>query len=525
MSVAPRALLPAVAALSLAVAAAIVLLRTDFTPAARRPNVVLVTLDTTRPDYLSAYGGHNATPAFDALAAEGVRFDAVLSSSAVTPVSHATILTGRYQYEHGLRVLSAGSGFRLPEHEPTIATTLRAAGYVTAAVHSAFPVSGYFGFRRDYDHWDSFDGALEHHPGDTKTSWDSRVLQRRSDETTDRCLAVVREARRAGAPFFLWIHYWDPHDPIVLPPPEFLSHIDGSGDAGAANSNLYEQVYAAEVRFLDRQFGRLVEGLRAEGAYDDTLLAVTADHGEGLRDGFERHGWGKHRMTYQEQLHVPLLLRGPGVPAGPSVSQMVRTVDIVPTLLDFAGLDGTGYSGRSLRPLVEGGTLEPAVAYADQVNAYDANASMVVARPDAAFLFTVCDGEWKLTYRPHMFEATELFNLVQDPGETRNLVALHRDVYLRLMADLAARDPWVLAPFPDDGSAGDSLGQALEGLGYAGGEDGGGGSDLDWWWTCPAHPDHRRPERAGADGSRRHGEDGCTQPVVPRTEWQVPGNR
>ena len=488
------------------------------TPA--RPNVVLVTLDTTRPDYLSCYDPRRAqTPALDGLAAEGVRFEVALSSSGVTPVSHASILTGRHPFQHGLRVLSAGSGFRLAEDQATIARTLRAEGYTTAAVHSAFPVSGYFGFQRDFDHFDSFDGAVEWNPDQHKTSWEEH-LQRRSDETIARVLAYLDEKRAAGAPVFLWIHLWDPHDPTILPPQEYLSHI-ASGDedaaASAANSPLYEQVYAAEVRFMDRQIGALIEGLRARALLDDTLIAVTADHGEGLSDGFARHGWGKHRMNYQEQLHVPLIVRGPGI-APRVVPDMVRSIDIAPTLLDYVGLPHAGYAGRSLRPLMEGRSLAPVIAYADQINGYDHNASMVAQRPDAAFLYTVCDGVWKLIYRPHMSEASELFDLSRDPGEEHNLRAEHEAEYLRLMAELARLDPWVLRAFPEVEPTSSGANNALGGLGYTGGEDEPPVA-IEWWWTCPAHEGYRRETRLLPGGGDEHGIEGCTQPVVPRCRW------
>ena len=213
-------------------------------------------------------------------------------------------------------------------------------------------------------------------------------------------------------------------------------------------------------------------------------------------------------------------------PAGGVVRDMVRTVDIVPTLLDYAALDGTGsqvarafrqtFSGRSLRPLIEGRPLPVAVAYADQINGYDANASMVKKRPDAAYLYTVCDGEWKLTYRPHMPERSELFQLSTDPREERNVLAREREVYLRLMADLARRNPWVLTPFPDDGSLDPDVATILEDLGYVGT---GSGLESTWWWTCPAHPELRRETRESDSGSRRHDAGGCQQPVVPRTQW------
>ena len=163
----------------------------------RRPNVLLVTLDTTRPDYLSCYDSRRPpTTTPDALAAEGVRFEAALSSSGVTPVSHATILTGRYQYEHGLRVLSAGSGFRLGKDQPTIARTLGDTGYSTVAVHSAFPVSRYFGFDRDFEHFDDLAGSMERKEGASKTSWPEH-LQRRSPPTIPEAWALTCSRSRA----------------------------------------------------------------------------------------------------------------------------------------------------------------------------------------------------------------------------------------------------------------------------------------------------------------------------------------
>jgi arylsulfatase A-like enzyme len=482
------------------------------------PNVVLITLDTTRPDYLSCYSeARVGTDALQRIADEGVRFDAALSASGVTPVSHATILTGSFPYEHGLRVLSGDSGFRLPEDQPTIVSTLHAKGYRTAAILSAFPVSGYFGFDRDFDVFEAVEGEMTLNEELGKTVWDGLSLQRRSDETAQLVLKFLEQQAGEDQPFLLWLHLWDPHDPGIKPPPEWISHIKGEGSYAAA-SEVYAQMYAAEVRFMDSQIGVVMDGLREHGMDSTTLIAVTADHGEGLRDGHANHGWSKHRMNYQEQIHVPLLLHGPGVPAGVVVTDMVRTADITPTLLDYAGFgeDFAGGAGRSLRPLMEGGQLPVAMAYADQINGYDANASMTRPRPDSAFLYTVCDGEWKLIFRPHMIEATELFNLVQDPSEQRNLMATHPEQYLRLMDDLAARAPWVLEPFPKGDFLDPEMSAALDASGYTGGS---GGSAGEWWWFCPAHPDYRRETREGPGATKRHGVDGCEQAVVPRTTW------
>ena len=450
-----------------------------------RPNVLLVTLDTVRADHLSTYrlGGSLTTPNFDALAAAGVRFDLALSSSAVTPVSHATILTGRYQYNHGLRVLSAGSGYSLPPDQPTLATAFKAAGYATGAVHSAFPVSSWFGFDRDFDHFDSLEGTVQA-SGDSIT-WDVGRLQRRADATTEAALAFIEGT---SEPWFLWLHYWDPHDAVVLPPQEYLKGVPRNAQGQYQIDALYDR----ELWFVDRQFGRLVDDLRKRGAWEEVLVAVTSDHGEGLSDGLARHGWANHRILYQEQIHVPLILRLPGVAPGAVVPDLVRTADIAPTLLDYGGVDPPApLDGASLRPLIEGREEPPRVAYADQVNAYDTNARMVLRRPAAAFLYSVTDPPWKLIWRPHMPGRAELYHLADDPQELTNRAQQEPERVERLLQDLARRNPWVTEAFPDSGDGVD-MSAALSVLGYGGSE---GDQDATWRWSCFRHPALLREER------------------------------
>jgi arylsulfatase A-like enzyme len=320
-------------------------------------------------------------------------------------------------------------------------------------------------------------------------------LQRRSDETTDLALEFARNAQQ---PFFLWVHYWDPHDPFLQPPAQFVE--------GVPRAWPNDAWYAAEVRYVDAQFGRLISGLEEMGTYDGTIVAVTADHGEGLSDGEQRHGWHGHRMVYQEQILVPLILRLPGVPAGLSVPDVVRTVDIVPTLLDYAGLSPMGdLDGRSLRDLIEGSPESSRSAYADQINGYDLNATMIKDHPDAAFLYCLIDGDWKLTYRPHMPQRSELFNLSDDPGELTNLFDERPQVATRLLTDLARRRPWVLQPFEADGTQDPDAIKALNALGYAS-ADGSEGAQ-EWAWTCPLHQDVRQGD------SGQH--DACGTQLVP----------
>jgi arylsulfatase A-like enzyme len=450
----------------------------------KRPNVLLVTLDTTRADFLSCYGAPaGATPALDALAARGVRCADAYVSASVTPVSHATIMTGRDNPEHGLRVLSGLSGYSLPENVPTLATTLKQAGWNTAAIHSAFPVSGYFGFQRGFDRFESFDGVLKTSLAGTM-SWDLQKLQRRSDETTS---LVLDELARDQRPFFLWIHYWDPHDPVKLPPAEDLPANLPRDPRGLLLPS--RELYAAEVSYVDKQFERVLQDLEERGELEDTIIVVVADHGEGLGD----HGWDYHRILYQEQVHTPLILAGPGVPRA-VIEATVRSADIAPTIWDLVGVpQPEGGSGRSLRPLWTGEETSGRSAYMDQINGYDLNAKMVESRPQDAFLYAVVDAGWKLVWRPHMPDASELFDLRADPREARNLYSAQPAQVVRLQKLLAARGGFVTAPFPPQ-SGGDAAAvrEALAGLGYAGGAS--AYLDARWAWFCPEHPEAREAE-------------------------------
>ena len=483
-----------------------------------RPNVILITLDTVRADYLTCYGATTGgTPAIDQLAAEGTLFERAVSSSGLTPASHATILTGKFQYNHGVRVLTADSGFYLEAEHETLATKFQAAGYTTGAIHSAFPVSAHFGFDRGFDHFDSFDATLTEAKDGSKVRWDVGTFQRRSDETTERTLAWVKQAAADDQPYFLWIHYWDPHDPVKLPPPaEFNSLMASTELKDIADKQTRE--YAAELRWQDNNIGTLLKTLQTEGNMDDTVVAVTADHGQGLADGMQLHRWANHRMLYREQVHVPFILKGPGIPAGKRVLDQVRTADLAPTLLELAGVPAIGgpIDGESLVRRIEGESSGDLWAYGEQINGYDFNAAMRKHRPDATFLYMVSDGEWKLVYKPTMPNMSELFHVGIDPKETRNVIADNNDQVVRLLANLAERNPWVTEPFPVTAAtsvdAGAAAGDVMGTLGYSAADKGTG----NWWWTCPEHTEHR------ADRLGRHKEDGCNRALIPMGVWEDP---
>jgi len=474
------------------------------------PNVILITLDTFRVDHLSSYGQRRAqTPELDQLAAEGVLFERAQATAAVTPVAHASILTGLNQYRHGLRVLSALSGFRLPADVPSVASILKRGGYRTAAVHSAFPVSAYFGLDQGFDLFESFDAELKVElaedgsadaTGGGRSSWEVKKYQRRSDETTGLVLDYLGGAVDSGEPFFLWIHYWDPHDPQLLPPLDFPAMPDDLAALAAIDPDEQRRLlYAAEVSYQDQQIGRVLAYLKSSGLAGNSLVIVTADHGEGLLE----HGWSSHRILYEEQIHVPLIVRPPSGTGGRRIDEWVGVVDIAPTILDYAGLlesSGGDLDGKSLRPLIEAAAEDPAgrdgarrIFYADQLNAYDFNAKMLRRRPQADFLYSVTRDPFKLIYRPSFFDQSELYDLRADPAEAHNLWTERLDVRRDLLQELARINSWRTSRFPEveqfGGADREGARTALSELGYLAGEAEDAPADPVWAWTCIDHPD------------------------------------
>ncbi len=288
-----------------------------------RPNLVLITIDTLRADYLSSYGSRRVkTPTLDGLAAEGVLFENAYCQVPLTPPSHASILTGTYPATHGLRDFTSGP---LGPDLPTLATVLEAQGYRTAAFVSAFVLDRSWGLGRGFQlYFDEFDASA----GGGGQQAD---VQRPANETLDRALPWLESAE---APFFLWLHLFDPHHDYE-PPEPFRS--------------LYrDDPYAGEVAWVDSQLARLVGVLRSRGVYEDTLVVATSDHGEGLGQHGEReHGF----FLYEEVIRIPLIFKLPSSlgAAGSRVGEVVQSIDILPTVLQVLGLQAPpSVEGRGL---------------------------------------------------------------------------------------------------------------------------------------------------------------------------------
>jgi choline-sulfatase len=287
-------------------------------------SLVLITLDTTRADHLGAWGWpHARTPHLDALARRGTRFVRCDTAAPITLPSHATILTGLYPPRHGVR---DNGTFVLADRFDTVAERLAARGWDTAAVVSAVVLARRHGLAQGFRIYDDDLGA--------GYAAGTEVSERQAEATTAAALAA---AGKLKPPFFLWVHYFDPHEEY-RPPTRFA---DAAKEGGGPH-----RLYDGEIAYMDDQIGKLLARLPK-----DVRVAVVGDHGEMLGEhGEENHGL----LLYRGARRVPLILAGPGIPAGRAEECLVRTADVAPTLLALAGapvpagLDGEGLLGRKV---------------------------------------------------------------------------------------------------------------------------------------------------------------------------------
>jgi arylsulfatase A-like enzyme len=372
------------------------------------PNLLLISLDTTRGDHLSVYGyERRTTPNLEFFATEGVLFREAYAPAPTTGPSHATMFTSLAPITH--RVVKNGRQLK-PSFE-TLAERFGAAGWETAGFVSSYVLDARFGWDQGFGHWDD-----EFEPS-TATAMvpaegGAEAFDRRATETTRRTLSWVEHDWRRDQPFFVFVHYMDPHDPWVAPR-QFVKRLR-TPDLPADGISGMKARYDAEIAFVDHQVGVLVRNLDKLGFGENTLVAVVADHGEGLLDHGELH---HGTQLYEEQMRVPLLLRWPlGLPAGRVVDGAVSLVDLAPTLLDLAGVSteaGAPMQGRSLLPRIHG--QEP-----------DAAEPVFLFRPDNTEIpgeqYAIREGDWKLIVGPGE-DARELFDLSQDPEERNDLSA------------------------------------------------------------------------------------------------------
>jgi choline-sulfatase len=351
-------------------------------------NVLLVTIDTLRADALGSYGGPARTPNLDALAARGTRFDFAHAHAVLTRPSHASILTGLYPYEHGVR---DHSGYRLRPGTTTIATLLKSGGFATGAFVGGVPLERRFGLGAGFDVYDDRFGR-------TGNASDFTLAERPAGEVVDAALKWI--AAQHGR-WFAWVHVFDPHAPYA-PPPPFDTEYAG-------------RLYYGEVAYVDSALGPLFQA--AAASTRPTVVAVTADHGEGLGD----HGELTHGLlAYETTLRVPLILAQLVPHAAPGAAHVshfpARHVDLVPTLLDAVHVDvPSTLHGRSLLP----GAPLPRD---EDVSSYFEAMSAMLNRGWAPLQGTL-SGHEKYIDLPK----AELYDLSEDPAERTNLIDRRTD--------------------------------------------------------------------------------------------------
>jgi choline-sulfatase len=368
-----------------------------------RPNVLLVSIDTLRADRLGSYGYAAArTPVLDELAARGLRFAHATTVVPLTLPAHASLLTGTFPAYHGVR---DNGQFYVADEQITLAEVLKDRGYRTGGFVGAFVLDRRWGIAQGFDtYFDDFD--LEKY----ELAAGIDAAQRPANEVVDRAAAWLRES--SGAPFFAWVHLYDPHAPYAAPAPiasQFPPTMSGA--------------YDAEVAFTDTAVGRLLEALG--DARDNTVVVVVGDHGESLGEHQEQqHGF----FVYDAVTQVPLIVAGPGLPAR-AVDSQVRIVDVMPTVLEALRVEKPpAVQGVSLLPFAGGARLELLALTESWYPRYHYGWSELTA---------VRDGRYKFIAAPRR----ELYDLQNDPHEARNIageIPQRADAFERALRQMTA---------------------------------------------------------------------------------------
>ncbi len=387
------------------------------------PDVYLITIDTLRADHVGCYGYRQVeTPALDALAADGVRFTEAFTHSPITNTSHITILTGLLPSIHGV----TDFGVPLSLQHATAAELLKKHGYQTAAFIGAVILDSNTlapGLDRGFDFYDNFPAKTE-----SKERW-GRV-ERRGMTVVEHAEAWF-EKHQTG-PHFVWVHLYDPHDPYEPPPPFSEKYKD--------------HLYDGEIAYADSALARWIAFLKKAGVYDNAIIIVTGDHGEGLGDhGEETHGL----FLYDSTLHIPLILKMPvktagAAPHGIVIDTQVRTTDILPTILAATGVTAPAeLNGESLLPLLDAQVGSDRALFGE---------TDYPLRWGWAPLRALRAENTKLIEAPR----PELYDLQADPKELKNLYASGNAKLQNMQAEMAK---WK-AKLPAAGDSG-KLGEAL----------------------------------------------------------------
>lgn len=388
--------------------------------------IIIISIDTLRSDHLPAYGYSNvATPAIDSFRSDAILFERAYSHCPLTLVSHASLFTGVLPAEHGIR---DNLGYELNPKTHTLAELLKSKGYATGGAVSALVLRGETGIKRGFDFWDD---AIDLEPGALSLG----RAQRPGEETRAIAEKWIGEQLHSHAdqPFFFFLHIYEPHSPYE-PPEPFKSK--------------YGNSYDGEIATADDIVGKFLTYLREQGVYDRATILLMSDHGEGLGD----HGEDEHGiLLYRETLQVPLMLKLPhAAQKGTSVSAPVQLIDVFPTVADAFGAARS--EGRSLLDVANGNVKEQRDIYSETYYPRQhfgwSDLHSIIAGPD------------------HYIQSpkAELYNVVSDPAEKKNVLLDNRRVYNALRERIQPFIHAAAAPAAVD----EEQKQQLIALGYVG---------------------------------------------------------
>jgi len=414
-----------------------------------RPDIFLITIDTLRADHVHCYGYDRIrTPALDLLAKQGIRFTQAFTPSPITNSSHTSIMTGLLPSSHGV----SDFGVPLPAIHPTLAALLAQRGYRTAAFIGAVILDSKNlapGLDRGFEFYDNFPESAT-----TKSRWGR--IERRGMEVEQRAESWLN-AHSAGA-HFVWLHFYDPHDPYQPPPPF---------------SDVYkDRLYDGEIAYADSALGQFLAYLKKQGWYEGAMIVVVGDHGEGLGEHREdTHGI----FLYDSTTHVPLIVKLPNErEAGRTVEAQVRTTDILPTILSLLGLAAPpSLDGDSLQPFLTGIAATPRTVFGE---------TDYPLRFGWAPLRSVRKEGFEFIEAPK----PELYDLHADPGELRNQYQPWDGTVQKLrrvLAESSAKSPTPGKTSPGAVSVGTI--DELHALGYLGSADARSATDVPEPWLLP----------------------------------------
>ena len=373
-------------------------------------NILLVSIDTLRADHLGCYGYQKVTSYIDSIASESFVFKSFFTTSSTTFPAHVSLLTGLYPRD-------CRNGYYLRDSVTTMAEILSKNDYYSLAFVSALPLDVRFNLDQGFSYYDSDFSSCKGSIRLKDQKWfahNYQVFDCNAEEITQKVIATLKK-KKVSTPYFLWVHYYDPHLPYHPPMGYYdrnkVSRYTFPYYFQPTQSDIEDlnELYDGEIKFVDHQLKGLIDGLKDLGIYNNTIVVIVSDHGENL---YEHDGYLDHsQVVYETVMRIPCIIYLPGY-QGKSIDEIVSIIDIMPTLLDIVGVEGKDFDGRSLVGMMEADTPMPVRTYVTcETNDFDVK--------EETQTIAVRTRNMKYIYNNWNQIKDMFFNLQKDPAEKR----------------------------------------------------------------------------------------------------------